>query len=494
VPLRDTPAAQPAPTGTAVIRGRVIAADNRIPIRRAIVSLTTVAPARAARQTIFTDARGRYEFRGLAAGEYVLVAAPNQYQGQFVAPVSPPGGPPRISLAEGQIVDGHDLTLPRGGAIVGRLVDADGDPLSGVLVSAQRVGDASVSYHAIPSDEHGRYRLYRLAPGDYTVLARPGANTDPIGDSSAIGYVDTYHPSVPSRAEAAPVRVRGGEESAAGDLVLIRARLLKIAGMVLDSRGSPATPSTTIFLSHEGTTHGIALFPGGRFSFRAQPPGTYTLIARLAEHFTAPPSEYATLTVTLVDSDADDLVIAMKPTVSLRGRVVFDGDNAPTLSGNTLNIRSMGKSGRVIDQTPVAGAVVGADLSFTLGGLVDEVLIRPFDIPEGWMLKSVHLGDRDISDVPTEFRDSDTGRLQVILSRRSSLIRGTVTDDRGRPAEEAQVLLFAEDRAYWFRNATRFRIAHLRGNGSFVFSGIPGGRYRVIALRQIDLKLAAAKR
>jgi len=527
LPPRDNQATKAPPAGTAVIRGRVLAGDNSVPIRRAIVTLTNETLPRPVRETIYTDARGRYEFRNLPAGEYMLAARPNQYQGQFVAPANPPIGPSRIALAEGEIVDGHDLTLVRAGAIVGRLVDADGDPLSGVYVSAQRVGHVHTTYNAIASDEHGRYRIYRLMPGDYTVVAKPVGMSEPVGEGApAIGYIDTYHPSAATRAEATPVRVRGGEETAAGDLVVIRARMLRISGMVIDSRGLPATPRTTVILSSEGTSYGIDLFPTGRFTFGPQRAGKYRVIARLADNFNAPAIEYGMTTLNLVDSDVDDLVVTMKAAATVRGRVVFEGGTAPTLPRDTLTIQATETSPERTPDFRAPVGRVGADLSFTLRGLVDDLLVRPFDLPAGWHLKRVLLGNRDITDVPTEFRGGGA-ELQVVLTNRASQIDGMVTDDKGQPASGAQVLLFAENKAYWFPAATRFGLRTVLPNGRFRFNGLPGGRYYVIALprervveeqtldtpalealvseatalflgddeqRQIDLKLAAVKR
>ena len=473
-----------------MIRGRVLAADNSVPIRRAIVSLASAAPPQIPRQ-IYTDANGRYEFRGLAAGEYIVRAAPSQFQGQFLAPASPIGGPPRITVSDGQVVDGHDLMLTRGGAIVGRLVDADGDPVSGVHVSAQRVGRSSTYYQATPSDEHGRYRIYRLAPGYYTILAKP-YGSDYLGDGPAsIGYVNTYHPSAYARAEAATVRVRAGEETAAGDLTMIRARMLRVTGTVLDSRGSPPSSTRTIVsLDGDDVSYGGGVSPSGRFVFSAQPPATYRLTARLRtrEGVGDPDVEYADMTVTLLDSDAEDLVLTMKPTVTVRGRVIFEG-TAPPRSPDSMHISVRERSIRRPSDEQNALAYVGADLSFTLRGLAGERVLRPEGLPPGWTLKSVLLGDTDITDVPTEFKDSDTGLLRIVLTARSSEIAGKVTDDTGQPVEAAQVLLFPEDKAFWFATPTRIRVGESRATGGFSFAGVPGGRYHLIALpreRAID--------
>ena len=136
-PPRDpgTPVATPA--GTGVIRGRVIAADTGAPIRGALVTIAT----RGMMLTIYTDARGRYELRDLPPGSYSLRAEPNQYQRQFFSPLAPPSSPvapppPRVAVFDGQISEAADLALPRAGAIVGRIVDDRGDPISNVQVTA----------------------------------------------------------------------------------------------------------------------------------------------------------------------------------------------------------------------------------------------------------------------------------------------------------------------------------------------------------------------
>ena len=69
IPPRDGAAAE-APTGTARIRGHVVAADNGIPLRRAQVRVS-VAELRINR-SVNTDAEGRYEFSELPAGRYTI--------------------------------------------------------------------------------------------------------------------------------------------------------------------------------------------------------------------------------------------------------------------------------------------------------------------------------------------------------------------------------------------------------------------------------------
>jgi hypothetical protein len=156
-PPRDpgTPAA--LPPGSGGIRGRVVAADTGAPIRGALVTIAT----RGMLLTTYTDARGRYELLDLAPGPYSLRAEPNQHQGQFFSPNLPPASAavalPRVAVFDGQISDAEDLKLPRAGAIVGRIVDERGDPISNVQITAVLPDDrsGSASYPSQASDDLG---------------------------------------------------------------------------------------------------------------------------------------------------------------------------------------------------------------------------------------------------------------------------------------------------------------------------------------------------
>jgi hypothetical protein len=256
-----------------------------------------------------------------------------------------------------------------------------------------------------------------------------------------------------------------------------------VKGTVLDSQGAPPPSRTLVTLIKDGGTIGVGVAPTGRFTFYPpQPPGTYRLIARLPDESREDTIEYGSLAITLVDSDLDDLVLAMRPTVNLTGRVVFDTAVPPVLRGDAFAIAAQPKDRSVNTQLFLRPATVGADLAFTLRRIAGELLLRPNSgsVP-GWYLKAVMLGDRDITDVPTDFAADDSGRVRVVFTNRASELSGSVTDDKGEPAKYCSVVLFSEDRAAWFVVSSRFRITFPQG-GRYTLKGLRPGRYYVVAL------------
>lgn len=490
-PRDAAPTAPSRPTGTAIVRGRVVAADTGLPLRRALVSISGRSPeghGRGLSLSIYTDAQGRYEARDLPAGSYVIQARPNQYQAQYLPQEIPqdasPDDLPRVNLADGQRLEGYDLALPRAGAIVGRIIDENGDPVGGAAVRILRPGDRSElgNYGAQSSDEFGRYRLFHLTPGEYELVVRPYGIADVFSpaEGPSLGFVETYYPGTHSREEARRVRVRGGQETSLGDFQLARTRMLHITGTVLDSRGAPPVSLTMVSLFNNSRITPTSVGRNGRFAFdQPQPPGTYRLIARKSDESGEDTLEYGKVAVTLVDADIEDVIIPMKATVNLTGRLVFDTAGPPAGSGSNQAIVPQTKEDT---QLLLRAATVGADLTFTLKSIAGEVLLRPAgSVIPGWYLKAVLLGDRDITDVPTEFGADDSGRVRVVLTNRASELSGSVTNAKGEPVKSCNVVLFSEDRAAWFSASSRFRTVFTQG-GRFDLKGLRPGRYYLVAL------------
>lgn len=296
-PPRDV-VPRPEPTGTGVIRGRVVAADTGSPIRRAMVNLmptapppppsgtasgTATPPPGATRttttmvingvptqvtsgvsfsvnmsrpRTATTDAQGAFEFTGLAAGSYRLRAAAGPYSAAYLAmeygakkPSGPgsfdPGTP--IQLGEGQRFDKAVVALPKGAVITGRVADDNGEPMARVQVYTMFIAPSTTRPQRMgmgaQTDDLGQFRLYGLMPGEYIVVAEAQRNTfvppnaPPETEEEKIGFMTTYYPGAPDEGSAQRVRARAGAETPGIEIRMATGRLFRISGMVTDSQG-----------------------------------------------------------------------------------------------------------------------------------------------------------------------------------------------------------------------------------------------------------------
>jgi hypothetical protein len=149
--------AQEKPSTT--IRGRVIAAENRQPLRRALVSPVPrgVPPA-------LTDDEGRFE---LGDADYVTSVTVTK------------GGYAPTTVEVKEIVKSEketEIPLSRGAAIAGRVVRSSGEPVAGAPVRATRADKADaknqngrIENWEATTDDLGEFRIGGLAAGRYSV-------------------------------------------------------------------------------------------------------------------------------------------------------------------------------------------------------------------------------------------------------------------------------------------------------------------------------------
>jgi protocatechuate 3,4-dioxygenase beta subunit len=119
-----------------------------------------------------------------------------------------------VTVPGGQTVAGIDAALEQAGAITGSVADGDGNPVSGVRVSAFGSGDTLVGSYATSTASDGTYRLGSVRPAAYLVRFSP-----PLGSGLAPEWFD----DVPSRDQATDVTVSSGQTAAGIDAQLANA-------------------------------------------------------------------------------------------------------------------------------------------------------------------------------------------------------------------------------------------------------------------------------
>lgn len=534
-PPRDT---GPAPTGTARIRGRVMAADSGAALRRAQVRLSS-QDIRSAKVAT-TDTEGRYEFTELPAGRYTLTVSKTGYLTLQYGQRRPrePGKP--IDLSAGQVLDKTDVALPHGGVITGRIADEYGEPLPDATVQAMRyqyVGGQRQLVSAgrvAQSDDIGQFRIFGLPPGDYYLSASTrtpimqavtgvvsgvvtGAVTAPLPgglppdpaaglqairdalsapDDEQTGYAPTYYPGTSTLSDAQRITVGLGEELSGISFSMTLAKMARISGTVVDAQGQPLgrgmamiRPSRGGPMFMRGGPNGGAV-NNGAFTIAGVPPGDYILQVRnggFGRGGAASDAEFANMSIVVNGSDVDGLVIALSKGATVSGRVTFSGGKAPTNS-SSIQVSAVSTEAGTAPLGPGGFASrVDTNGAFELRGLTGPSLFRIGNMPSGWMLKAVRLDGADITDTPHEFKGGETvSGLEIELIDKPTRINGTVTDSQNQPIKDYAVVVFSDDNVHWVPQTRFVRAGRPDQQGKFQIGGLPPGRYLAVALDYLE--------
>jgi Carboxypeptidase regulatory-like domain len=238
-PPRDTPAS--APTGTAIVRGRVRSAATGDPLHR--VRLTFNGPNPTPPSTV-TDTRGEFEMTGLPAGTYSITAARAGYLTQFYGQQRPHEAGRTVDVRAGEVIEGVDMVLVRGGVLAGSITDDVGDPYPGVRVEALefrylRGRRLLLQTASATTNDLGQFRIGALAPGTYFLRASTPDTWDGDDDKLTYAYAVTYFPGVTGTDQAQSVTVAVEQQIAGLDFGMRPGRAARITGIVQNAAGEP---------------------------------------------------------------------------------------------------------------------------------------------------------------------------------------------------------------------------------------------------------------
>jgi protocatechuate 3,4-dioxygenase beta subunit len=523
-------------TGTGQIKGRVLAVETGNPIRRAQVRIsgTDIMP-----RTALTDADGRFEFRDLPAGRFTLNATKSGFVSVQFGQTRPFESGRSIELADKQVLDAADITMPRGSVISGRIVDEFGDPMPDVTVSALRQSWSGGRRRLTPApgrlaqtNDLGQFRLYGLPPGEYYVSAtmrnssgpdfmaiemmaatRGGAVAAPSESTPSSGYAATYYPGTSSPGDAQRISLIAGQEHSSADFALMPVRLARITGVVIGSDGKPMAGAMINLTpaSREGS-----FMPGlpssrstqdGSFTINGVAPGDYRLNANAVQVTTTSEggnttvmvrtfvgagggvdAEFGSVPLTVAGDDIANIVLVTAKGGTATGRVVFeDGAKPPSPGTIRISAQPADADGPVMSFGGGSAGVVKPDGAFELRGLSGTRLIRAVNLPPGWMLESVRFNGTDITDTGAEFRSGEaiTG-LEVALTAKTTSITGGVTSGSGSPLKDYTVVIFADNEELWRLPNTRWVTGRRPDQeGRFKIENMPPGTYHAVAVEYI---------
>ena len=510
-PARDTPAQSkdvpPPPAGR--IMGRVVAADNGRPVKRARVFAS--AAELPGGRGMLTDDSGVFDLSELPAGRYTLTVSKSGFVALSYGQRRPLQAGTPLQLADGQQMKGIEFQLPRGSVISGHVLDEDGDAMPGVMVRVMRYQYLQGEKRLTPAgngqtDDKGLYRVWGLMPGEYYVnaIARggggfggpggfagggrggrgggPGGGGGSAPDPEQVNYAPTYYPGVPSVSEAKPVTVGLSQEVLDISFGMQLVRVSRISGVVSNPDGTPVTSGNINLMADAGgaRANAMGMNLGGRiqwdgaFTINNVAPGRYILRARGDDSETP---QFAAQPISVNGADLSGVTVVLSPGATISGTVSFlpGGSPAPDYTQFRITAPSTDQS----DFGPQSNARVDKDGHFTIGGVsAGAHLIRPSNGSRTWLLQAVTIGGRDVTDTPFQVRSGENiANVTLVFTDKQSEINGTLTTDNGTPVPEFTVLAFPADATLWRPQSRHIMTARPDQTGQYRIRGLPPGEY-----------------
>ena len=273
------------------VSGRVVDAQTQNPIAGAHVVLLpaagSVPPEFTGPLQAMTDVNGRFVFDGVVPGRYRM-----DVQKIGFAPLADPSSAAVLEVTA-QGIANLELRLKKGGAITGRIVDAAGDPLASITVSALRqtgngpTGVMGITTQMAQTNDIGEFRLAGLPEGEYVVIAAPMPQP-PFGQPSAAsgGVVlsPTYYPGTTNKDAAQIISLASQQTVSDLQFSLVSTPAYQVSGVVVDEAGAPLR-GAMVTLMTDSRNGGIGAAAMGRsdengmFKIGGVSSGTYRLAA-----------------------------------------------------------------------------------------------------------------------------------------------------------------------------------------------------------------------
>jgi len=353
--------------------------------------------------TATTDGSGHVVFRGLAEGNYTVLARREGYfailndtyatQSTTRVLVGPPIAQstpvPAAAAARGAVAPARQpvqqitINLVQGATIAGRILDANRRPATATQIGAYRVayqnGHRVLNQVGTPaqSDDRGEYRLFWLPPGEYYI--HTGGARAVFNANGGSNYPNvSYYPGTQDPRSAGIVMVNEGSAISGIDIGMQPSPGVTISGSIVNTipdgrvgpRGQTNRSVSSVFLVPRNapffenpvlipTIGGAALAARGvnpvnsnetQFEIRGVPPGTYDFYPVFNDGSPAAvgnlPGYYFARTPIEVGSDnVTGIRSVIRPGATLKGHVTITGNppaaapNRPTQAVNITNVR-----------------------------------------------------------------------------------------------------------------------------------------------------------
>jgi hypothetical protein len=482
------------------LEGTVVNAVTGEPLKKVHLTLRPLGAPNGVPYGTMTDNAGHFLIDDVDPGRYNFAASRNGFVGQTYSPQGSTSRYAPVALANGQHLKEIVFKLTPQGVISGRILDEDGEPMMNVAVQCmvygyQRGRRQLMNQGGGSTNDLGEFRLFGLRPGKYVVSAtyqsRDTAPERTVGTAQSVqaaeeGYATTYYPNSTSPESASVLEITPGAQISGINMTLARVRTVRIKGHVSGGAADVKRNINVMLLPRDNSGFGMpravarTIDSQGNFQLRGVAPGSYILRANYMEEN----KQYsARLPLEVGNSNLEGIELELQAPAEIEGRVVVEengdlnGANLQVFLQPKLSLPMMGGGG--------AGPVKN-DQTFKLTNVSrDQYDISVFGLPEGFYLKSIRLGEQDVTETGVDFTQGVSGgQMTVLINPNGGQMDGAVQNAKGDPAVGAMVTLIpdAEHRSIsWL-----YKTANTDQNGHFTIKGVRPGEYKAYAWEDIE--------
>lgn len=482
--------------GQASIAGRILDSTGA-PVNRAVVTVEGEG-GEARRAKAMSGEDGSYLIAGLAKGRYWISAEKTGFLRRSYRGRTADGYGDPVTLEAGTAKSGIDINLPRQGVISGRVVDEAGEPAERVMVQAiplRKQTGRSGGGTATMTNDLGEFRLAKLAPGNYRLLAsRAGERgellVERLPGKAATAEAPTYFPGTVDALSASPIRVNPGDERTGAEIRLQRSTVVRLAGRVAgdlpSGRGARVSlrASTETGIGRFGPMGGMgggdgAIGPDGSFSFQNVRPGEYSLTVTQMDR--GGPKTLGRQTVSVGQQDVSGVTINAAAAPKIDGRIRAAGE--PPFSFGRLDV-SLSGSGAYREFGPPTSVKSDENGNFSFAAVSRDRQMLSVKTPAGIIVKAVYAAGQLLPGLEIDF-SVVTGPLEIVLSDKPAAITGTI---EGVSPDSPRVAVWAvPDAEPFFLPAGSAKKLRVNSDSpSFTLDSLRPGTYRVLAFEDAE--------
>jgi hypothetical protein len=483
------------------VEGTVLNATTGEPLKKArLVLQTEKKPGKIYRA--ISDGSGHFALVGIDPGRYHLHSARNGYLMQFYP--TRKGNWPTFTLSPGQKLTEIIFRLTPQGVITGRILDEDREPVPSAVVQCLALVYVNGKRQLMPqqgraANDIGEFRIIDLKSGRYIVSAwdqleryqlatEPGANSTSSAGPLKEGHISTYYPNTVRPEAATFIDVTPGAQVNGIKITLAHTRTARVTGRISLVDSAPSLPSDRLYQIHvallrAGSQFALDYFSGtvedteGNFEISGVIPGSYVLHADFMDE----DKWYTARTpVEVIDSNVAGVEVKLQRGVGINGRVILE--EKAVLRDVTLEVAILPKSPFYSPYT----AEVAKDLSFRLPNAEQELYdINVGAMPEWLYIKSIHLGQLDVTETGLDFTQGVLpGDMTIVLNPNGGQVNGSVHNAEDEPATDATVTLIPDES---HRSLTwMYKTAQTDKDGHFNIKGVRPGEYTIYAWEEIE--------